>query len=112
MFALGLGIGAGYFAALMKDEPVPSYQVLKQQLDNTDQAAGLYFAKNTKFGAIKTDLSRTPVSINEMSPYLTDAIVATEDEDFYKHQGVVPKALLRAVISDLTGFGSQTGGST
>lgn len=110
--ALAAGIGAGYFAALMKSEPIPSYQVLKQQLDNTDQAAGLYFAKNNKFGAIKTDLIRTPININEMSPYLKDAIVATEDEDFYKHDGVVPKALLRAVISDVTGFGSQTGGST
>ncbi|MCP8874334.1 penicillin-binding protein [Latilactobacillus curvatus] len=110
--ALAAGIGAGYFAALMKSEPIPSYQVLKQQLDNTDQAAGLYFAKNNKFGAIKTDLIRTPINIHEMSPYLKDAIVATEDEDFYKHDGVVPKALLRAVISDVTGFGSQTGGST
>ena len=50
--ALAAGTGAGYFAALMKSEPIPSYQVLKQQLDNTDQAAGLYFAKNNKFGAI------------------------------------------------------------
>ncbi|KRM24425.1 transglycosylase family protein [Latilactobacillus graminis DSM 20719] len=110
--ALAVGIGAGYFAALMKNEPIPSYQVLKQQLDNTDQAAGLYFAKNNKFGTIKTDLIRTPVNINQMSPYLKDAIVATEDEDFYKHDGVVPKALFRAIISDVTGIGSQTGGST
>lgn len=112
LLALAVGVGSGYFAALMKTEPIPSYQVLKQQLDNTDQAAGLYFDQNVKFGSIKTDLIRTPVKIEEMSPYLTDAIVATEDEDFYQHQGVVPKALLRAVISDVTGFGSQTGGST
>lgn len=112
LFALVAGIGSGYFAALMKSETIPSYQVLKQQLDNTDQAAGLYFDQNVKFGSIKTDLVRTPVKIDQMSPYLTDAIVATEDEDFYQHSGVVPKALLRAVISEVTGFGSQTGGST
>ena len=40
---------------------------------------------------------RTVVPIERISPYLLQATVATEDANFYKHQGVDPTALLRAL---------------
>ena len=72
----------------------------------------MYFAHNVKLSDVKSDLYSTKVNLNEMSPWLTKAIIATEDEDFYRHNGIVPKAVIRAFFSDLTGMGSQTGGST
>ncbi len=40
---------------------------------------------------------RTAVPIERISPYLRDATVATEDANFYRHQGVDPVALARAL---------------
>jgi membrane peptidoglycan carboxypeptidase len=40
---------------------------------------------------------RTVVPLERISPYLQQATVATEDANFYKHQGVDPIALLRAL---------------
>ena len=43
------------------------------------------------------DQKRTIVKSDQISQYLKDATVATEDEGFYKHNGFDTKALLRAV---------------
>ncbi|MBM3419455.1 MAG: hypothetical protein FJY17_11140, partial [Bacteroidetes bacterium] len=53
-------------------------------------------------------VNRTSVKYKEISPYVLDALIATEDERFLKHSGVDFRALLRA----LTGFGSSGGAST
>lgn len=47
----------------------------------------------------------------DISNYLKQATVAIEDRDFYKHGGVSPTGLIRAVVNNATG-GSTQGGST
>jgi 1A family penicillin-binding protein len=42
-------------------------------------------------------LKRTYVPLEKISPYLQKAIVAAEDKNFYKHFGIDPKAMLRAL---------------
>ncbi|HJL16497.1 MAG TPA: transglycosylase domain-containing protein [Sandaracinaceae bacterium LLY-WYZ-13_1] len=39
------------------------------------------------------------VSIDEVSPHLVDAVVATEDQRFFEHAGVDPRATARAAVS-------------
>jgi len=51
------------------------------------------------------------VDSSELSKYLKDATVAIEDRDFYKHSGVSPSGLIRAVMNNIFG-GSTQGGST
>ncbi len=48
---------------------------------------------------------------NEISKYMKDATIAIEDRDFYKHNGVSPIGITRAVISNASGNSTQ-GGST
>jgi membrane peptidoglycan carboxypeptidase len=55
--------------------------------------------------------NRVKVGLDQMSPYVKDAIVAIEDARFYKHAGVDPQGILRALTSNLTGGGRQ-GAST
>lgn len=112
LFCLGLGLLTGYFAAIIDDTPVPTRAALSTTLHNVSQSSSLYFANDVKLSNVKTDLVRQNVDLNQMTPWVTKALVATEDSDFYQHHGVVPKAVVRAVFSDLTGVGSQTGGST
>jgi penicillin-binding protein 1A len=55
---------------------------------------------------------RIIVSKKEMSPHLVNAIVATEDADFYKHGGINPKAIIRAVLKDIIARKKVQGAST
>ena len=59
---------------------------------------GRYYIKENRVGVQYTDLS----------PYIIDALVATEDARFYDHTGVDLKALFRAVLK----LGRAGGGST
>src|SRR5699024_8591962 len=43
---------------------------------------------------------------------LIQAVIATEDEYFTEHKGIVPKAIFRATLQEFTNSSVQTGGST
>ena len=53
-------------------------------------------------------VNRTSVAYKEISPYVTDALISTEDERFLNHSGVDFRAIGRAVFS----FGGAGGAST
>lgn len=60
------------------------------------------------------DVRRTIVPFEDISPYIKSATVAIEDDDFYNHYGVDPRAIIRAALSNITAgdlLGGQ-GGST
>ncbi|MBB6452133.1 penicillin-binding protein [Salirhabdus euzebyi] len=110
-FFLG-GIGAGYFASLVKDEPIRAYDDMKQSIYNYEETTELYFADNQYLGKLSADLHRDEVSISDISQYVIDAVIATEDEYFNEHNGVVPKAILRALLQEFLNSANKTGGST
>src|SRR5271167_4130602 len=62
----------------------------------------------TTFG----DLFGQPLTLQEMSPYLPKAVIATEDRRFYSHFGIDPIGLLRASVADLSAGHIVQGGST
>ncbi|GHH97316.1 transglycosylase domain-containing protein [Neobacillus kokaensis] len=106
------GVGAGYFASLVKDEPVRSYDSMKKDIYNYTETSQLYFDHNVYLGKLRTDLEREEVKLDQVSDYLTKAVIATEDEYFYQHNGVVPKAVFRALFQEVTNSSVQSGGST
>ncbi len=55
--------------------------------------------------------NRVRVSLDQMSPYIKEAIVAIEDNRFYEHGGIDPQGILRALASNLT-KGTNEGAST
>lgn len=109
--ALAAGIGAGYFAYLVEDTPTPTKKELQQRLGEVSETSKLVYADNSQISTIRSDFLRTSVKPDQISPLLKKAIIATEDEYFYEHNGVVPKAVIRALLSEATGFGGG-GGST
>jgi membrane peptidoglycan carboxypeptidase len=54
--------------------------------------------------------NRTRVSLDQMSPYIKDAVIAIEDSRFYEHGGVDTTGILRALVS--TARGNKQGAST
>ncbi|WP_458412206.1 transglycosylase domain-containing protein [Schinkia sp. CFF1] len=106
------GVGAGYFASLVKDEPVRSYDSMKKDIYNYEETSELYFSNNKYLGKLRSDLDREETQIADVSKYAIDAVIATEDANFYEHSGVVPKSILRAIFQEFTNSSVKTGGST
>lgn len=55
---------------------------------------------------------RIPLTLDEVSPILVDAVIASEDQDFFSHPGVDPVAIGRAAWTDIRGVGEMQGAST
>ncbi len=55
---------------------------------------------------------RRPVTLREVSPDLIAAVVAAEDDSFYRHAGFSPSGILRAFWVNLRGGEVRQGGST
>lgn len=58
------------------------------------------------------DENRRDVKLADVSPYMQKAIVAAEDHDFYKHNGVDINGVARAFVNNQSGTNSQQGAST
>ncbi len=71
-------------------------------------ATEVYSSDMQVLGSYYRTENRVQVQYSDISPYMIDALVATEDVRFYRHSGVDSKALFRAVLR----FGHAGGGST
>ncbi|MGP4073652.1 transglycosylase domain-containing protein [Piscibacillus sp. B03] len=110
-FFLG-GLGIGYFASLTEDLEESDRDTLERQIYNYEETSHIYFANNVHMGVMRSDLHREEVELENISQHLKDAIKATEDEYFDTHNGVVPKAIFRALFQEFGNSDSQSGGST
>ncbi|ANF82082.1 penicillin-binding protein 1B [Acinetobacter sp. NCu2D-2] len=54
---------------------------------------------------------RVLIKLNKVPRPLIEALIATEDRNFYQHHGVSPRGIARAIVSNVTG-GKRQGGST
>ena len=108
----GAGVALGYGVALFDKARVPQSEELVKQVKNVSSISEIVYADGSVIASIESDLLRTSVSSEEISDNLKKAIVATEDEHFLEHKGVVPKAVIRATLGTFAGLGSSSGGST
>jgi 1A family penicillin-binding protein len=118
VFLIAVLLGLGLF--------LTSYVVVARALPPADQLAALTtHGQNTRIYARDGSLLQAPlapddptaglrrrVPLAEISPYLIDAVIATEDANFYKHRGVDPVALSRAIFRALQTQGPVIGTST
>ena len=69
-------------------------------------------ADGSRLGYVQSDEIRTPVAWREMPKPLRDAVVAIEDERFYRHRGVDYGAIVRAGVKNIESGETVQGGST
>lgn len=55
---------------------------------------------------------RLPVSLDAVPKVVIDAIIATEDRNFYSHEGISIRAVFRAIVANLQSKSLGVGGST
>ncbi|MFN2611554.1 MAG: transglycosylase domain-containing protein [Actinomycetota bacterium] len=82
-----------------------------------DAAPGSQSSKIVAFdgqvvGTLHGDENRTIVPLDKISMNLQNAVISTEDRDFYKHPGISLKGIIRAAFSNVKGGGPEQGGST
>ena len=109
---LATGVVLGYAVSLFDQVSVPQTEDLVKQVNDISSISEIRYADGSMIGAIESDLLRTSVASDAISENLKQAIVATEDEHFAEHNGVVPKAVIRASLGNFIGLGSSSGGST
>ncbi|HKK72295.1 MAG TPA: PBP1A family penicillin-binding protein [Candidatus Krumholzibacteria bacterium] len=56
--------------------------------------------------------NRVPVRLDEIPPLLVQAVIATEDRDFYDHYGITIRGFARAAVTNLRERRAAQGGST
>ena len=108
----GAGIAIGYGVALFDKVSIPQSAELVNRVKDITSISEIYYADGSTIASIEGDLLRTSVASDAISDNLKKAIIATEDEHFTEHKGVVPKAVIRATLGTLVGLGSSSGGST
>ena len=91
---------------------MPDMEDLQNPIDR--YATQIYSADGKVIGTWNQDReNRVHVSFDKLSPYIVQALVATEDVRFYEHSGIDFIALSRAIIKrGLLGQTSAGGGST
>ena len=108
----GAGVAIGYGVALFDKAKVPQTEELLKQVKNIASISEITYSDGSTIASIEGDLLRTSVGSDAISDNLKRAIIATEDEHFNEHHGVVPKAVIRATLGTFVGLGSSSGGST
>ncbi|WP_414387318.1 penicillin-binding protein PBP1B [Streptococcus rubneri] len=108
----GAGIAIGYAASLFSATETPDPSQLVQQVRNISSVSKISYADGSLISDIDSDLIRIPVEADAISNNVKQAVIATEDENFQSHNGIVPKAVLRATLGSVAGVGSSSGGST
>ncbi|HPE23018.1 MAG TPA: transglycosylase domain-containing protein [Bacteroidales bacterium] len=88
--------------------PIPSFG----ELENPDNslAAEVYSEDDVLLGKFYIQ-NRTWTEYEEISPYVIDALIATEDIRFYRHSGIDFRGLVRVLVKTII-LGQNTGGGS
>lgn len=106
-FFIGMAVLVVWAASLKTPSP--------DSFDNhlLGQSAKIYDRTGT---VLLYDLSqrvrRTVVPLDKISPFIKNATIAIEDENFYQHGGIQAKSIVRAILANILSLKFSQGGST
>ncbi|REK76351.1 transglycosylase domain-containing protein [Paenibacillus paeoniae] len=106
------GVMTGYVAALVKDEEIRPQSVIQNKVGEYSMTGYVYFRDDSLVGQLRTDEDRIVITYDEIPQSVIDALLSTEDNNFFEHDGVDINGLGRAVKQKLFNEDTQTGGST
>ena len=110
LFIFPFAVSITLFVLISKEKlgPMPSFS----ELENPEYylAAEVYSEDGVLLGKISIE-NRTWTEFKNFSPYLTDALIATEDIRYNRHSGIDIRGLGRAAIRTIL-LGQSTGGGS
>ena len=98
-------LGASGFLYALARAPLPEARI-------DEQTTFFFDAKGRRLASIDAGVNRVSVELDQVPDVLRDAVLATEDRNFYAHSGVDPIGIGRALWNDIRGSGPLQGGST
>ncbi|MCZ7575611.1 MAG: transglycosylase domain-containing protein [Dehalococcoidia bacterium] len=118
--AVGAAAGLGALFVIYNSYAKDYVPIEEKLLQISNVATEIYDRGGPDSGVLLGTLSNPnaqlldPVPLSEISPWLIEATVSTEDNSYWDHPGVNLKGLLRAAYENyvLDEFGSGTGGSS
>lgn len=108
MFAV-VGAGLGVFIGIIKSSPDVTTIDLKPQGNYT---SFVYDDAGNEIASFAPADNREYAKLSEIPLHLQHAVVATEDERFYEHNGIDIKGIFRAIVKNLTSRDLSEGAST
>ncbi|MEK0082405.1 transglycosylase domain-containing protein [Benzoatithermus flavus] len=90
----------------------PSLPDTRELFQESRQAKVTVLAANGQVIAVRGSDGQRFVQLDEISPWLVKAVIATEDSRFYHHFGIDPIGLARALVKNLLAGDVVAGGST
>jgi len=85
---------------------------LSRALEPLNDPALLFLSDDGHAIARRGAVKEAPVDVTKLNRLTPAAFVSIEDRRFYRHWGVDPRGIARAVVMDLRGGGMKQGGST
>ncbi len=82
------------------------------EADTPPQNSFIYATDGTELAEITFEENRVPVDFEDIPDVVIDAVLATEDANYYEHDGVNHLAIARAAVSNLRAGGIESGAST
>ncbi|MBU0609989.1 MAG: transglycosylase domain-containing protein, partial [Armatimonadetes bacterium] len=116
MLALtGLGVMGGTYVEVRKDLPDPeNIEAYRPRLTTQIFSTEVYPDKTEKHTLLARIFreDREPEELRNIPEALQHATVAIEDRPFYRHRGIDPKGIMRALVVNLRSRSMAQGGST
>lgn len=105
---VGVGAGLGSFMGIVKSAPdIKAFDVIPKGYTSI-----IYNQNGNEVTQLQSDTNRIYVELDQIPKYLQEAVIATEDERFYEHNGIDLKGILRAVFVNLKSGDLSEGAST
>ncbi|MCQ2334614.1 MAG: transglycosylase domain-containing protein [Paludibacteraceae bacterium] len=108
IFVIGILTIVLFFSGIAKGHIGYMPPIEELQNPKNTYASEIFSEDLVSLGRYYRTENRLGVPYSEISPYMINALVATEDARFYEHSGIDAKAVLRAVMK----MGRAGGGST
>jgi penicillin-binding protein 1A len=94
------------------DQELFDHEPLPDEIPHAPQVTHVHDADGDRIAEFHGPVEREPVPLDEVSEVALQAIIATEDAEFYEHDGVNHDAMVRAGLRNLRAGGVAEGAST
>jgi 1A family penicillin-binding protein len=109
LILVGAGAWVGFNFISRYEKKAAEFDLAK--LDAVESASVIYDRYGQVFGKIFIQ-NREQVNLDQISPYLVDAVVSEEDNRFYEHRGVDFYGIFRALLKNTQAGRIRQGAST
>ncbi|SDM07667.1 penicillin-binding protein [Microbacterium azadirachtae] len=98
--AQSIDLFEGLPSNLKVDRPMQPTTIYAKDANGNDQVMARFYDQN-----------RVPVKYDQVAPVLYDALLASEDKNFYSHGGIDITGTLKAIVGNVTGSATNGGSS-